>query len=78
VSRRHLLSIDGGGIRGIIPAIGLSKLESTTGHLTRDIFPFVAGTSQFLPTAHRFVYHSLLKSPSSDEPYDRLNRGCAG
>ncbi len=43
--RRYLLSIDGGGIRGIIPAIVLAKLESTTGQRTRDIFSFVAGTS---------------------------------
>ena len=43
--RRYLLSIDGGGIRGIIPAVALAKLESTTGRLTRDHFSFVAGTS---------------------------------
>jgi patatin-like phospholipase/acyl hydrolase len=43
--RRYLLSIDGGGIRGIIPAAALVKLEKTTGKLTRDIFSFVAGTS---------------------------------
>lgn len=42
---RYLLSIDSGGIRGIIPAIALMKLENTTGKLTRDIFSFVAGTS---------------------------------
>lgn len=43
--QRHLLSIDGGGIRGIIPTIALIKLEKTTGKLTRDTFSFVAGTS---------------------------------
>lgn len=43
--RRYLLSIDSGGIRGIIPAIALVKLEKITGKLTRDIFSFVAGTS---------------------------------
>lgn len=42
---RYLLSIDSGGIRGIIPAIALMKLENMTGKLTRDIFSFVAGTS---------------------------------
>lgn len=42
---RYLLSIDSGGIRGIIPAIALMKLENATGKLTRDIFSFVAGTS---------------------------------
>lgn len=43
--KRYLLSIDSGGIRGIIPALALVKLENTTGRLTRDIFSFVAGTS---------------------------------
>ncbi len=43
--KRYLLSIDGGGIRGIIPAVALVKLEKTTGKLARDIFSFVAGTS---------------------------------
>ena len=43
--RQYLLSIDGGGIRGIIPACALAKLEDATGKLTRDTFSFVAGTS---------------------------------
>ena len=45
MARRYLLSIDSGGIRGIIPTIALVKLERTTGRLTRDTFSFVAGTS---------------------------------
>jgi predicted acylesterase/phospholipase RssA len=45
MSRCYLLSIDSGGIRGIIPAVALVKLENTTGKLTREIFTFVAGTS---------------------------------
>ena len=43
--RRYLLSIDGGGIRGIIPAVALAKLESITGRPARETFSFVAGTS---------------------------------
>lgn len=43
--RRYLLSIDSGGIRGIIPTVALVKLERTTGKLTRETFSFVAGTS---------------------------------
>ena len=35
--QRHLLSIDSGGIRGIIPAVALVKLGETTGKLTREI-----------------------------------------
>lgn len=45
MSPHYLLSIDSGGIRGIIPAVALVKLENTMGKLTRDIFSFVAGTS---------------------------------
>jgi len=43
--RRYLLSIDGGGIRGIIPAVALAKLEATTGRPARETFSFAAGTS---------------------------------
>jgi patatin-like phospholipase/acyl hydrolase len=42
---RHLLSIRGGGIRGIIPACCLVKLESQLGGLTRDHIDYCAGTS---------------------------------
>ncbi len=43
--RRYLLSIDGGGVRGIIPAVILAELESVTGRPARETFSFVAGTS---------------------------------
>jgi hypothetical protein len=39
------LSINGGGIRGIIPCSVLVSLEQQTGKLTRDLFSYVAGTS---------------------------------
>ncbi|HJP90054.1 MAG TPA: patatin-like phospholipase family protein, partial [Candidatus Limnocylindrales bacterium] len=42
---RRILSIDGGGIRGLIPAVLLESLEAATGHPTREAFDFVAGTS---------------------------------
>lgn len=45
MSHRYLLSIDGGGIRGIIPALALRKLEQATNRPARDTFSFVAGTS---------------------------------
>jgi len=41
----NALSINGGGIRGIIPCSVLASLEQQTGKLTRDIFSYVAGTS---------------------------------
>ena len=43
--RRRILSIDGGGVRGIIPACVLAALEQTTGKPAREHFDFVAGTS---------------------------------
>ena len=42
---RRILTIDGGGIRGIIPAAMLASLEAHTGRLTRDSFDFVAGVN---------------------------------
>ena len=41
----NALSINGGGIRGIIPCSVLASLEQKTGKLTREIFSYVAGTS---------------------------------
>jgi predicted acylesterase/phospholipase RssA len=42
---KNLLSIDGGGIRGIIPASTLVKLERQLNKPARECFDFVAGTS---------------------------------
>jgi uncharacterized protein len=40
-----VLSIDGGGIRGIIPAMVLAELEARTGKPVAELFDLVAGTS---------------------------------
>lgn len=40
-----LLSLDGGGLRGIIPATVLAKLEAQTGRPAGETFAFIAGTS---------------------------------
>jgi patatin-like phospholipase/acyl hydrolase len=40
-----ILSIDGGGIRGIIPAVVLAEIERRTGHSTAHLFDLIAGTS---------------------------------
>ena len=45
MSTKVLLSIDGGGIRGIIPLCALIELERQTGKPARETFSFVAGTS---------------------------------
>ncbi len=42
---RRILSIDGGGVRGVIPAVALAAMESATGSTVRDEFDFLAGTS---------------------------------
>ncbi|MDQ3767950.1 MAG: patatin-like phospholipase family protein [Actinomycetota bacterium] len=41
----NILSIDGGGIRGIIPAVVLTELERRTGRRVADMFDLIAGTS---------------------------------
>jgi hypothetical protein len=40
-----ILSIDGGGIRGIIPGIVLAEIERRTGMPTAEAFDLIAGTS---------------------------------
>jgi patatin-like phospholipase/acyl hydrolase len=42
---KWILSIDGGGIRGIIPASTLVALEQQIGKPAREVFDFLAGTS---------------------------------
>ena len=40
-----ILSIDGGGIRGLIPAMMLDALERKMGHPAAELFDVIAGTS---------------------------------
>ncbi|HJQ28790.1 MAG TPA: patatin-like phospholipase family protein [Rubrobacter sp.] len=42
---QKVLSIDGGGIRGIIPAMVLAEIERRTGKRTAEMFDLIAGTS---------------------------------
>ena len=66
---KRILSIDGGGIRGIIPGMILVALEekiqratkNPNAHLT-DYFDFFAGTST------GGILLSILLCPSDDEP----------
>ena len=43
--RIQLLSIDGGGIRGLVPAVVLTELERLTGRPAASMFHLMAGTS---------------------------------
>lgn len=68
---RKILSIDGGGIRGVIPALVLAEIERRTGRPTHQLFDLIAGTSTggilALGLAHRgdrdtarFTAHDLV------------------
>lgn len=41
----RVLSLDGGGIRGLVPALVLAELEERTGRPVAELFDLVAGTS---------------------------------
>jgi len=41
----NVLAIDGGGIRGLIPAIVLAEFESRTGRRIGELVDLIAGTS---------------------------------
>lgn len=41
----RVLSVDGGGIRGIVPALVLADLERRTGRRAAELFDLIAGTS---------------------------------
>ena len=41
----NVLSIDGGGIRGVIPAVLLKHIEEKVGKRVADIFDLIVGTS---------------------------------
>jgi uncharacterized protein len=41
----RVLPIDGGGIRGLIPALVLTELERRAGRQTFELFDLMAGTS---------------------------------
>lgn len=45
VATKRVLAIDGGGIRGVIPALALAKVEEKTHQRIADLFDLIAGTS---------------------------------
>lgn len=42
---KKILSIDGGGIRGVIPAVLIDHIESHIGKPVSELFDMVSGTS---------------------------------
>ncbi|MBZ0274699.1 MAG: patatin-like phospholipase family protein, partial [Anaerolineae bacterium] len=44
-NKKVILSIDGGGMRGMISVAMLAELENMTGKPVQDLFDMVAGTS---------------------------------
>ena len=42
---KRILAIDGGGIRGLIPAVALVEIERRTGKRIAEVFDLIAGTS---------------------------------
>ena len=45
----RILAIDGGGIRGMIPAIVLAEIERRTGRRAADLFDLIAGIMPRMP-----------------------------
>jgi patatin-like phospholipase/acyl hydrolase len=45
VFNMRVLAIDGGGIRGLIPALVLAEVERRSGRRTHELFDLIAGTS---------------------------------
>lgn len=43
--KKMILTVDGGGVRGMIPACCLSRIEALSGKKCNEIFDFMAGTS---------------------------------
>lgn len=85
MDKRAILSVDGGGIRGIIPASALVKLEEVTGKLTREVFGFAAGTSTggliaaavaagIPATQIRDLYVTLAKEIFPSRPFNLVRR----
>jgi hypothetical protein len=53
----RLLSIDGGGARGVIPLVFLRELEKAVGleHPVQENFDFIVGTSSGMPFHHSYT-----------------------
>jgi uncharacterized protein len=66
----RILSIDGGGLRGVVPIRILQAIESKTGKKIHQLFDMMAGTS----TGGLIVSCLTLKNPSTGEPLYTLEQ----
>lgn len=67
--KKMILSIDGGGMRGIIPIAMLAELEAATGRRVQDMFDMVAGTS-----TGAVITAAIALGMSAQEILDRVYR----
>ncbi|MFK7831211.1 MAG: patatin-like phospholipase family protein [Congregibacter sp.] len=68
-----LLSIDGGGSRGVIPVNVLNHLEQETGVVIRDTFDFFAGVSTGAMVAAYIASHAGTIQSLAEESYSASN-----
>lgn len=61
----NILSIDGGGIRGLIPALILTEIERRTGKKISEMFDLLAGTS----TGGIIAVGLNVNDPKTGQPY---------
>jgi patatin-like phospholipase/acyl hydrolase len=59
----NILSLDGGGLRGIIPVLVLREIEKRTGKRIHELFDLIAGTSTGGLIACALVASDTLKKP---------------
>jgi len=68
-----VLSIDGGGIRGLIPALVLRHVEEQTGQPIADLFDLIAGTSTGGILALGLTVPEEGASPGNESPSPRYS-----
>lgn len=71
VKKKKILSIDGGGIRGIVPAIILAEIEKRTGKMISEMFDLFAGTSTGGLIATMLVLPSKMSASDIVEMYEK-------
>jgi patatin-like phospholipase/acyl hydrolase len=71
----EVLSIDGGGIRGVVPAIVLAEIEERTGRPAAERFDLIVGTSTGGIPALGLTAACISSGPTQEWPRERLLEG---